>query len=205
MNKALFAKVKEKTKDYGLSEKYLKAITEKLGGSVEDDSTDEDAIEATANLIASVAQDGQGEATRWADKAKKNNPPKDADKDKPDADNKDGDGGSKKDGDSKPDAPNAEIAALMARIEALEGEKKKATRSTEISNALEKHKIPSFLRERFAKSIGDDENVEDVVAAYKQECITNGLISGDPEGAKAASEKQVDEAADALLQSITAK
>lgn len=205
MNKALFAKVKEKAKDYGLSEKYLKAITEKLGGSVEDDSTDEDAIEAAANLIASVAQDGQGEATRWADKAKKNNLPKDADKDKPNTDNKDDEGGSKKDSENNPNVPNSEIAALMARIEALEGEKKKATRSTEISNALEKHKIPSFLRERFAKSIGDDENVEDVVAAYKQECITNGLISGEHEGAKAESEKQVDEAADALLKSIEAK
>ena len=50
MNKTLFDKVKSLCKDTGLSEKYLKAITEKLGGSIEDDSTDEAAIEEAANL-----------------------------------------------------------------------------------------------------------------------------------------------------------
>ena len=70
MNKKLFEKVKDLTKDTGLSEKYLKAITEKMGGSIEDDSTDEAVIEATANLIADVAKESQGEATRWANKRK---------------------------------------------------------------------------------------------------------------------------------------
>ncbi|MEO4716205.1 hypothetical protein ABHZ63_06895 [Phocaeicola vulgatus] len=41
MNKKLFEKVKGLCKDTGLSEKYLKAITEKMGGSIEDDSTDD--------------------------------------------------------------------------------------------------------------------------------------------------------------------
>lgn len=35
MNKKLFEKVKGLCKDTGLSEKYLKAITEKMGGSIE--------------------------------------------------------------------------------------------------------------------------------------------------------------------------
>ena len=56
MNKKLFEKVKGLCKDTGLSEKYLKAITEKMGGSIEDDSTDDEAIESTANLIAEVAR-----------------------------------------------------------------------------------------------------------------------------------------------------
>lgn len=68
MNKKLFEKVKGLCKDTGLSEKYLKAITEKMGGSIEDDSTDDAAIETTANLIADVAKESQGEATRWANK-----------------------------------------------------------------------------------------------------------------------------------------
>lgn len=38
MNKTLFKKVKDLCKDTGLSEKYLTAITEKMGGSIEDDS-----------------------------------------------------------------------------------------------------------------------------------------------------------------------
>ena len=74
MNKQLFDKVKSLCKDTGLSEKYLKAITEKLGGSVEDDSTDEAAIETAANLIADVAKESQGESSRWVDAFKKKNP-----------------------------------------------------------------------------------------------------------------------------------
>ena len=66
MNAKLFEKVKSLCKDTGLSEKYLKAITAKLGGSIEDDSTDEAAIEEAANLVAEVAKESQGEATRWA-------------------------------------------------------------------------------------------------------------------------------------------
>jgi hypothetical protein len=70
MNKTLFKKVKDLCKDTGLSEKYLTAITEKMGGSIEDDSTDEAEIEKVANQIADVAKESQGEATRWANKAK---------------------------------------------------------------------------------------------------------------------------------------
>ena len=55
MNKTLFKKVKDLCKDTGLSEKYLTAITEKMGGSIEDDSTDEAEIEKVANQIADVA------------------------------------------------------------------------------------------------------------------------------------------------------
>lgn len=68
MNKTLLAKVKDLCKDTGLSEKYLIAITEKMGGSIEDDSTDETAIGNVANQIAEIAQETQGEATRWASK-----------------------------------------------------------------------------------------------------------------------------------------
>ena len=56
MNKTLFKKVKDLCKDTGLSEKYLTAITEKMGGSIEDDSTDEAEIEKEANQIADVAK-----------------------------------------------------------------------------------------------------------------------------------------------------
>ena len=68
MNKTLLAKVKDLCKDTGLSEKYLTTITEKMGGSIEDDSTDEKAIGDMANQIAEIAQETQGEATRWASK-----------------------------------------------------------------------------------------------------------------------------------------
>lgn len=211
MNKELFAKVKDKCKDMGLSEKCLTAITEAMGGSVADDSTDTDAIESTANLIVSVATTTQSEATRWANKAKGTPKPKTTKKDGEEGNgddtdpnntdpNKGGNGG----GNSNPTESEA-IKKLQEQIDALKAEKNKGERTATINAAFEKHNIPAFLRERFAKSISDDEDVEEAVSALKQDCITNGLMSDSAEGAKAASEKQVDEAADALLESITAK
>lgn len=211
MNKELFAKVKDKCKDMGLSEKCLTAITEAMGGSVADDSTDTDAIESTANLIVSVATTTQSEATRWANKAKGTPKPKTTKKDGEEGNgddtdpnntdpNKGGNGG----GNSNP-TESVAIKKLQEQIDALKAEKNKGERTATINAAFEKHNIPAFLRERLAKSISDDEDVEVAVSALKQDCITNGLMSDSAEGAKAASEKQVDEAADALLESITAK
>lgn len=213
MNKALLAKVKEKTKDTRLSEKYLTAITEKLGGSVEDDSTDEEAIEKTATLIADVATESQGEATRWAQKAKgnaKTKTVKDDDTDDDDDNDTDDDTNTKKGKGGKgkgkgSDNSDDEIATLRKRLDEMEAERTRGARTAEINAAFEKHKIPVFLRERLGKTIADDEDIETAVATLKQDCITNGLISGADTGAKAASDKQVDEAADALLESITAK
>lgn len=213
MNKALYAKVKEKTQDYRLSEKYLKAITERHGGSIEDDSTDEDEIEKTASLIADIAADAQAEATRWAQQAKKGKaktkPAKDEDTDDEDETDTDEDNpsdkGKGKGKGKQKDNSDDEIAALRKRLDEMEAERSRGARKAEINAAFEKHNIPAKLRERFGKSIADDEDIETAVAALKQDCITSGLISGAPAGAKAASEKQVDEAADALLEQITAK
>lgn len=209
MNKTLLQKVKEKCKDTRLSEKYLIAITEKLGGSIEDDSTDEQEIEKTATIIAEVATESQGEATRWAQKAKGNAKSKsakdddDSDDDSDDDNNKGTKGkGKGKAGDNSTDE---RVAALEKELNELKAERTRGARTAEINAALEKHKIPAFLRATFSKSIADDDDVETVVAAFKQDCITNGLVSDQQQGAKAASEKQVDEAADALLESITAK
>ena len=198
MNKQLFEKVKDLCKDTGLSEKYLKAITEKMGGSVEDDSTDEAAIETCANLIADVAKESQGEAYRWANKKK------DPKKDSKPKDDDDGGDPNKKDPDTN--------AALLKRIEDMGKElkelkdgKAKNERAKTISELMAKHKIPSHLQERLAKSISDDEDAETVISGYKQDLISNGLPTEDSEGSKAASGKQIDEAADSLLETIIAK
>lgn len=95
MNKKLFAKVKDLCKDTGLSEKYLSAITEKLGGSIEDDSTDEAAITETANLVVEIAKASQGEATRWVNIKGKTDDKSDDD---PDNHGDDGDDGKGKKG-----------------------------------------------------------------------------------------------------------
>lgn len=204
MNKKLFEKVKGLCKDTGLSEKYLKAITEKMGGSIEDDSTDDEAIESTANLIAEVAKESQGEATRWANKNKetKTEEEKKAEEER------------KKKAEEEErlkgkvaldEATEKRLKEMEEKIANYEAKESKEARAKEVVKAMEKHKIPAYLRDRLAKSISDDEDIEDTVSAYKQELITNGLDDEHSGGSKAASEKQIDEAADSLLESITVK
>lgn len=203
MNKKLFEKVKGLCKDTGLSEKYLKAITEKMGGSIEDDSTDDEAIESTANLIAEVAKESQGEATRWANKNKET---KTEEEKKAEEERK------KKEEEERlkgkvalDEATEKRLKEMEEKIAGYEAKESKEARAKEVVNAMEKHKIPAYLRDRLAKSISDDEDIEDAVSAYKQELITNGLDDEHSGGSKAASEKQIDEAVDSLLESITVK
>ena len=196
MNKTLYVKVKDLCKDTGLSEKYLTAITEKMGGSIADDSTDEGEIEKVANQIAELAKDGQAEATRWANKKKEN--PK----------NEDGEEGGKPKPNKEKDEPNPNderLKKLEAELAELKAEKQKGARKDAIMASMEKHKIPAYLRDRLAKSISDEEDIEAAVSGFKSDLITNGLPDEHQEGTKAASEKQIDEAADSLLNSITAK
>lgn len=201
MNKKLFLKVKDLCKDTGVSEKCLKAITEKMGGSIEDDSTDEEAIETTANLIAEVAKETQSEATRWANK--KPNKSKEEEEEE--------EGGNKKpNSNSKPekeeeDETAKEIAELKKKVADMEAERSKGERSAAIAKAMATHNIPAKFRDRLAKSISDEDDIEETVKSMKQDFITDGLMTDDSEGSKGASEKQVDEAADGLLESITVK
>lgn len=205
MNKTLFEKVKDLCKDTGLSEKYLKAITEKMGGSIEDDSTDEAVIETTANQIADVAKETQGEATRWANKRKDDPNKDDKGGEDDDSDNKGNKGGTAKGGDKKEDPNEKRIKALEDELAKMKAGETKARRMADINAAMEKHKIPAKFRERLAKSISDDEDIEEAVTNLKQDFITEGLSTDDSEGAKTASQKQIDEAADSLLESITVK
>ena len=208
MNKKLFEKVKGLCKDTGLSEKYLKAITEKMGGSIEDDSTDDAAIEETANLIADVAKESQGEATRWANKRKPAKKAKEVEEEveEEEEEEEEEDGKGKKGkvatGDKKFEKRMKELEEKLAGYEAKE---KKDSRAKDIAKAMEKHGIPAYLRSRFAKSIDDEEDIEEAITGLKQDLITNGLLDENQGGTKAASEKQIDEAADGLLESITVK
>ena len=208
MNKTLFEKVKSLCKDTGLSEKYLKAITEKLGGSIEDDSTDEAAIETTANLVADVAKESQGESSRWVDAFKKKNPKRKDPKDD-DPDDDDDDPNPKK-GKKDPymkllKKMQKQMDAQSEELKTLRGEKAAGERTANIQKLMEDHKIPKYLRDTLAKSIAEGDDAEETIKNFKQGLITNGLETEETGGKKVASEKQVDEAADNLLESITAK
>lgn len=208
MNKLLFPKVKDQCKDTGLSEECLKALTEAIGGSIEDDSTDEEAIGKVANQIKQVAVSTQSEAARWANNKKDPKNKKDQKKQKPA--NKNGEGDDDDDPDRDQDPPqNTDnqvlelLKKLEKRMDQFEVDGKTKDRQKLIKEAMENHKIPAKFRDRLAKSIGDDEDIEETVKAFKQDFITEGLTSEGEQKNKTATEQQVDEAADALLKSIT--
>lgn len=201
MNKTLFEKVTGVCKDTGLSEKYLQAITEKMGGSIADDSTDSEAIEAAANLISEVAKATQGEATRWVNAKKEPKP-----EPKPEPKNvEDGDPELKPKKGEEQSEIEKRFKALEEKIAGYEAKEAANKRAKEVADAMEKHGIPAYLRERLGKSIADDEDANAAVAAIKQDLITGGLEPETSGGGKAASDEQVEASANSLLESITVK
>lgn len=193
MNKDLFVKVKKLCKDTGLSEKYLKAITEKMGGSIEDDSTDEAAIDEMANQIADIAKETQGEATRWAGKKEPKDP-------KEPTDPKEGNPKEPKDAANDSEA---RIKALEDEIAGLKGNKEKEDRAAAIKDAQAKHGIPDWRMKGLV--VPEDQEPDKYLAEIKQDLINQKLMSADTEGVKVASETATNEYADSLLESITVK
>lgn len=196
MNKKLFVKVKDLCKDTGLSEKYLTTITEKMGGSIEDDSTDEAAIEGMANQIADIAKETQGEATRWANSKKDDKGSKGS---KSNEKEEETDKGKK----SNEDPENERLKALEDELAALKGNKAQEDRAAAVKAAQAKHKIPDWRMEGLV--VPNDKDPDEYLAGIKQTLITQNLMPADTEGSKAASEKATDELATSLLDSITVK
>lgn len=197
MNKKLFENVKGKCKDTGLSEKYLNTITDKMGGSIADDSTDETAIEAMANQIADIAKESQGEATRWVNAKKDPKDPKEP-KEQKDPDPKD----PIKEPEEKD--PYAErMAALEKELKDMKDQKANGERSATIKEAIKKHGIPEWRTKGLV--VPDDADPDTFIADIKQDLITNNLMPQSTEGAKAATDAGTNEAAESLLKSITVK
>ena len=194
MNKTPFDKVKAKCKDTGLSEKYLKAITEKMGGSIADDSADEAAIEAAANQIAEIANATQGEATRWA--AKKNEEKNDQKKETKDTKE------TKKETEEKNPLED-KIAAMEKELSEMKAKEAGNARNSAIQAAIKKHKIPEWRTKGLY--VPDDADPDAFMAEIHQDLVTQNLVPADAEGKKVANEKAIDEASNDLLESITVK
>lgn len=112
----------------------------KMGGSIEDDSTDDEAIETTANLIAEVAKESQGEATRWVNKKSQKKKPKETEEEEEEEEEEENKGG--KGGKSgKGDQESEELKAIRKELDELKNEKAKNQRSKAISDAMENTKF----------------------------------------------------------------
>ena len=85
----------------------------------------------------------------------------------------------------------------------MKQEQAKKDRETAVQAALNKHGIPEWRRKGLV--IPDEEDPDAYCAGLKQDLITQNLISEDPESVKTANAKNVEEASDALLESIIVK
>jgi len=208
MNKQLFQSVKQKCKDTGLSEKYLTAITEKIGGSVEDDSTDEKLIDATANQVVDIATASQGEATRWVN-AHKEKDSTTVSTTTQNANSTQSKPVNKTPVEANPDE-NPVFVAMRKKMETMENEmnemkvnKGKEMREGAIKAAATKHAIPEWRLKGL--SVPEDADPDAFMADIKQDLITNNLIDQSPEGGKTRTEEGTNEAATSLLEEIIAK
>lgn len=182
MNKILLQKVKDKCKDMGLSEAFVIGITERIGGAIADDSTDEEAIETVANQVMEIAKLSQGEATRWVDKNKAKQTPKPQEQPP-----------------KEPEPPQTTInveeivktalekvtASMNQRIQQLETQnaqlleaRTKEERNASVNAAYAKHRIPEQLRSYMVvPDTVKAEEIDQYVANIAQQLVTLQLPS----------------------------
>lgn len=195
MNKILAEKVKGKCKDMGLSEEYVNAITSCIGGSIADDSTDEQAIENVANQIANIAKSTQSEATRWVNKNNKKNdpaPPTPQEfKDEPEWFKK------------WRVSQEEKLAEIEKKNSDFLAERAKENRSSKVASAFTKHNIPASISKFM--TVPDDieeSKIDEYVAGIAQSMITEQLPGASSGGRQIASKEETKAAAESFFKGL---
>ena len=167
MIKKLLKVLQAKCKDFGLSEKAIEDLATSGSEGLKEDSSDED-IEKTADSLARYAKLMQAEVTRKSQKKVVEDP-------KPQDDEK---------GNDEPEwfknykiEQERAIKELKDENAAMKLEKSKAERGAAIAAKAKELGIPDFLMKHF--SIADDADIDKELTDYKQELVTNSLISAD--------------------------
>lgn len=92
---------------------------------------------------------------------------------------------------------------MEKEVENMKKEQAAKDRDNAVTQALDKHGIPAWRRKGLV--IPENEDPDTYCAALKQDLITENLLPEDPESVKTATDKNVDEASDSLLESIIVK
>lgn len=184
MKEKLTKKVQDKTKDFGLTQKAIEDLIATSIEGLKSDATDEE-IEKVADSLANFAKIMQGEITRKMSKKADPKPkeePKPEPKPTPSAD--------------EPEwfriyreANEKAIAELKQQNAAFAAEQAKAERGAKISQKAKELGIPDFLMKHV--SIADDADFETELTAFKQELVTNSLMSEDSAKVKVNAESAI--------------
>lgn len=177
MIKKLLKVLQAKCKDFGLSEKAIEDLATSGSEGLKEDSSDED-IEKTADSLARYAKLMQAEVTRKSQKKVVEDP-------KPQDEGK---------GSDEPEwfkNYKAEQERAMKELKdenaAMKLEKSKADRNATIAAKAKELGIPDFLMKRI--SIADDADIDKELTEYKQELVTNSLMSVDKADILSSSEQ----------------
>ena len=192
MNKKLLIVLQAKCKDFGLSKTAIEDLCKSGSEGINDDTSGED-IEKIADSLVPYAKLMQAEVTRKAQKPK---PGTTADET-----------GEEKNGEDEPDwfkkykaATDKKLSSLEEENATLKSEKARSERTALINSTASKLGIPSALMKHF--TLGDDADVEKELTDFKQELITEKLMSADEADITSSSEQAAKDDAEAWAKSL---
>lgn len=176
MNKKLRTFLADKCKDFGLTDKALDELA-KLGSEGLDENVSDDDISAKVDSLVPFAKAMQGEITR------KTRGHKTTQSQKSQSDNEGENEGEKQNEDipawmeayMKPFKDS--LQKLQEENASLKAEKAAGERKDRISAKAKELGIPDYLMKRVA--FAEDANIDDELAAYKQELVNNNLMPKD--------------------------
>ena len=200
MKEKFLEQLKDKVKDFGLSDKAIAALAEQGCEGFNDDTTEEDVTKAV-DFYARIAKTMQGEVTRKTQRTKDS---KDSTKDSKDSkDDKDGDD------DGTPawfakfqSKQNETIESLKAEMAEMKTAKSKADRDALIASKAKEMGIPAGLIKHV--TIGEDEDIEQTLTNLKQELVNDKLLP-DGGGEKGSDDSAMAQAAEEWAKSLPDK
>ena len=202
MKKKFLSLLTEKCKDMGLTSKALDDRVEMGTEGLADDASDEDISKKVDSLVP-FAKAMQAEITRKTRKDTSKQSKKQSAED-------DGEGNEGNNGDNEPEwfknamkKRDEELAELKRENETLKAEGAKKSRSEQIAAKAKELGIPDFLMKRF--NMADDADIEKELTEYKQDLVTNKLMSQDAAHEMSGSEEAMRNEAKAWAESLPNK
>lgn len=202
MKKKFLSLLTEKCKDMGLTSKALDDLVEMGTEGLADDASDEDISKKVDSLVP-FAKAMQAEITRTTRKDTSKQSKKQSAED-------DGEGNDGNNGDNEPEwfknamkKRDEELAELKRENETLKAEGAKKSRSEQIAAKAKELGIPDFLMKRF--NMADDADIEKELTEYKQDLVTNKLMSQDAAHEMSGSEEAMRNEAKAWAESLPNK
>lgn len=192
VNQKLLQALISKCKDMGLSEESIQAIAGIASEGLTDGSTDEE-IEARANLFLPACKTMQGEATRWAQKAKGTQTPPQTPP------------------ETKPNNEAGLEEKILAKLEEKYGgvitQLQKQLNDSQRNSAIsaEMQKLGLTTEDMEFITVPSDANVPEFLGKVKQSLVNRGLKPADTSVTKEAQETANNELAKTMLQEYSVK